>query len=169
MSIYGNAVGGITGYGKTFILQDENGNEVVGTVVDDLMVFDADPSTDIRAGKKAVTDAGVVVGSTTIPNYETSQGKCLIMPGETLKVFNLSPGLYDYTFLQCIVTLYNTNVSDSVYAEYVAIDDSVYETKSTTRISLVTKDSKTEDINLNITNDSDNIYIVRFTTYKEVV
>lgn len=59
--IYGNLVGGITGYGKTFILQDESGNEFTGVVVDEVTVFTA-TAEDIKLGKIAATDSGVVTG-----------------------------------------------------------------------------------------------------------
>lgn len=61
-TIYGNLVGGIIGYGKTFILVDENDNEIVGTVVDELTIFDA-TAEDIKLGKTAATDSGIVVGT----------------------------------------------------------------------------------------------------------
>ena len=60
--ICGNLVGGIVGYGKTFILVDENNNEFVGTVVEELTVFDA-TAEDIKLGKVAATDSGVVIGT----------------------------------------------------------------------------------------------------------
>ena len=61
-TIYGNLVGGILGYGKTFILVDENDNEVVGTVVEKLTIFDA-TAEDIKLGKIAATDFGIVTGT----------------------------------------------------------------------------------------------------------
>lgn len=67
--ILGNAVGAF-GFPKTYILTDSDGNELIGTYVENLTVFDANPETDIREGKTAVTDDGVVIGSAIIPNYE---------------------------------------------------------------------------------------------------
>lgn len=60
--IYGNLVGGIVGYGKTFILVDENNNEITGVLVDELTVFDA-TAEDIALGKTAATDSGIVIGT----------------------------------------------------------------------------------------------------------
>lgn len=60
--ICGNLVGGITAYGKTFVLVDEDGNEMVGTLVDELTIFDA-TAEDIKIGKTAATDSGVVTGT----------------------------------------------------------------------------------------------------------
>ena len=60
--ICGNLIGGITAYGKTFVLVDENGNEMVGTLVDELTIFDA-TAEDIKIGKTAATDSGIVTGT----------------------------------------------------------------------------------------------------------
>jgi hypothetical protein len=60
--IYGNVVGGGSGFGKTFLLEDENGNQMTGIVVDELTVFTA-TAEDIKLGKVAGTDSGVVTGT----------------------------------------------------------------------------------------------------------
>ena len=62
--ICGNLVGGITGYCKTFVLVDEDGNETVGVVVDELTLFDA-TAEDIKLGKVAASDSGIVIGTHT--------------------------------------------------------------------------------------------------------
>ena len=59
--ICGNMVGGLIPL-KTLILVDENGNEVVGTAVENLTIFDA-TAEDIKLGKVAATDSGVVTGT----------------------------------------------------------------------------------------------------------
>lgn len=60
--IYGNVVGGSSGFGKTFLLEDENGNQLTGIVVDELTIFTA-TAEDIKLGKVAGTDSGVVTGT----------------------------------------------------------------------------------------------------------
>lgn len=60
--ICGNLVGGITGYGKTFVLVDENNNEITGVVVDEFTLFTA-TAEDIKQGKTAATDSGIVTGT----------------------------------------------------------------------------------------------------------
>lgn len=60
--IYGNLIGGIVGYGKTFVLVDESNNEVTGVVVDKETIFTA-TAEDIKLGKIAATDSGVVTGT----------------------------------------------------------------------------------------------------------
>ena len=62
MKIVGNMVGCYSPMGKTFILEDENGNELTGIVVDQEVVFTA-TAADIIKGKVAGTDDGVTVGT----------------------------------------------------------------------------------------------------------
>jgi hypothetical protein len=62
MKIVGNMVGCYSPMGKTFIIEDENGNEITGIVVDQETVFTA-TAADIVKGKVAGTDDGVVVGT----------------------------------------------------------------------------------------------------------
>ena len=166
--INGNMIGG-TAPIKTLKIVDEDGVEILGVVVDQETIFTANASEDIRDGKVAATDEGVVTGSAVIPNYETSQGWCTIMPGDTLQISNLTKKLYDYTFFQCIITLFNTTVDNSVYAKYVVINDVMYESKSTTQVSVITKNEEMSAIDFNIVNNSEDIYIIRFSTYKEIV
>lgn len=60
--IYGNVVGGGSGIGKTFLLEDEKGNQFTGIAVDEITLFTATPE-DIKLGKIAGTDSGVVTGT----------------------------------------------------------------------------------------------------------
>lgn len=60
--IYGNVIGGGSGFGKTFLLEDENGVQLTGIVVDKLTVFTA-TEEDIKLGKIAGTEYGVVTGT----------------------------------------------------------------------------------------------------------
>lgn len=62
MKIIGNMVGCYSPMGKTFIIVDENNNEITGIVVDQQTVFTA-KAEDIVAGKIAGTEDGVVVGT----------------------------------------------------------------------------------------------------------
>lgn len=165
--INGNAVGGIVGYGKTFILTDENGNEVVGTVVEDLTVFDADPIVDIRTGKKAVTDAGIVTGSAIIPDYATYAGKKYVTSGSNFQI-TFSNDMYDYTELQCIICIFNSSINNSVAAEQVVIGDYVYNVKSDTVVATISKDVENKTVNLNLINTSGAPCIIRYFAYKEL-
>lgn len=163
--INGNAVGGITGYGKTFILTDENGNELTGVVVGEETIFTADAS-DIKIGKIAAIDSGVVEGTDT-KTYRTEQGSQLILQGES---FSLVLDLYDqysYTKFQCIIAQFNTSFEDSVCAEKISLNNCVYNTNSVEEVSVVTKNIENRSIDLNIVNDTEHMYVVHFITYKE--
>ena len=60
--IYGNIVGGSSGFAKTYIIEDMDGNTYTGVVVDDIILFDAQPS-DLALGKTAASDSGIIVGT----------------------------------------------------------------------------------------------------------
>lgn len=60
--ICGNLVGGIVGYGKTFIIEDENGKQLTGVITDEVITLTATVA-DIKAGKTAVIDSGIVTGT----------------------------------------------------------------------------------------------------------
>lgn len=62
MKIVGNMVGCYSPIGKTFIIEDENGNEITGIVVEQETIFTA-TAADVVKGKVAGTDDGVVVGT----------------------------------------------------------------------------------------------------------
>lgn len=168
MSISGSLVGSYSPLGKTFILVDESGNEVTGVCVDNPVVFTANASEDIREGKVAATDAGVVTGSVTIPNYETSRGDSIIIPGAEFKISILTNEC-QYTFLQCIITKFNTSVDNSTQSEYVVISDSVYRTNSVDKVCDVSINQDNKTVDLNMTNNTEDIYIIKYVTYKEVV
>ena len=62
MKIVGNMVGCYSPMGKTFIIEDENGNQITGIVVDQETILTA-TAADIVAGKTAGTEDGIVVGT----------------------------------------------------------------------------------------------------------
>lgn len=62
MSISGNMVGSYSAIGKTFILVDEDGNEITGVVVDKQTIFTA-TDDDVREGKVYASNDGVSVGT----------------------------------------------------------------------------------------------------------
>lgn len=169
--INGNAVGGITGYGKTFILEDENGNQFTGVVVSEETVFTADAATDIREGKVAATDAGVVTGAKVIPAYHTYQGYRIVTNGSLLELKNTDVVInnYDYTKLQAIVCSFNTSIADSVSAQQTVIDDNLYNVQSVESISVIIKNHESKTIDFGVNNDTGNPVIIRFLMYKEVI
>lgn len=164
--IYGNVVGGTGGgVGKTLKLIDENGVEIIGTIVDSIKEFTARPK-DIRIGKVAVTDNGVVTGENTI-TYRTTTGVSVIQPSSMFSIPLSEHNKYDYTKIQCIISPFNTSVSDSVIVEKTVINDDVYSNVSATPIAVLSKNSTTKSIDLNIQNDSNKVYIIRYFTYKQ--
>lgn len=167
----------ILGYGKgsgeepnAYILIDEDGNEIPAVFVTEETIFDA-TANDIRLGKTAATEDGIVTGEKVIPSYNTTEGARLVPAGSAIILPNLDEMVdsYDYTKLQVIICAYNTSMSDSVSAEKVCINDKVYGVNSTESIAVVTKDHENKTINFGIINDTDEPCVIRFFTYKEVV
>lgn len=68
MSISGNMVGSYSQIGKTFIIVNEDGEEVSAVVVDQDVVFTATDS-DVAKGKVYASDSGVSTGTNEIPLY----------------------------------------------------------------------------------------------------
>jgi hypothetical protein len=113
------------------------------------------------------SDAGVSTGTNDIPAYRTTQGNKIVRPGEQFIISLSHFDKYNYTKLQCVITKYNTSINNSMATDKVVIDNSVYNVGSPEILSNVTKDVNLKSINLNIVNNSDNIYIIRYFTYKE--
>lgn len=147
MSIYGNAVGGITGYGKTFILQDENGNELTGVVVGEEVVFTA-TNNDVREGMVYASDSGISTGTKFIPPYYASCG-CKVVPANTEATITIPE--YDYDNFMVIITTYNTSIAQSVVSTYTSIDNGIYAVGSNIKLSDVEVDTDNEQIKLGIT------------------
>lgn len=161
-----NGSGGGSGSGpedKTFILIDEFGNEIPAVLTDEEVDLTATPN-DIREGVIAVTDDGVVEGTKEIPSYISREGFRVITNGSK---FTIPTDGYDYTKLQAIFCVYNTSVLDSVSADRVVINDYVYPVHSIVSESIVTKDHENARIDLGITNTSDELYILRYFTFRE--
>lgn len=167
MSIYGNVVGGTSPL-KTVIIKDESGNKYIGVITESEVMLTAVASEDIRKGKVAVTDSGIVTGSAVIPNYETYIGKKIIRSGNKFSLTLTIDDMYDYTELQCIICPFNSSMNDSVAAERVVIDGNIYDVRSTETIAMVTKNSENKAIDFNLINTSDIYYIVRYFTCKEL-
>ena len=149
---------------QMYILVDEDGNEYPAVFVDEETVFDAD-ANDIREGKKAATDDGVITGTKDIPAYYTTEGCRVITAGSVFET-PLLP-FYDFTKLQAIICPFSKSSNGSVAAEKVAIGENVYNVNSTEVFSSVTRDAVNKKINFGFTNDSDSIYVLRYFTYKE--
>ena len=169
MSICGNMVGSYSQIGKTFVITDEAGNELTGVSTENEVVFTA-TDNDVREGSVYAGDAGVSTGTKVIPAYHTHQGLRAVTAGDDLIIPNIDPKIdsYDYTKLQAIICSFNTNLSNSVAAEHVCIDDNVYPVQSVESASVISKDHGSKIINLGITNDSETMKIIRYFMYKEI-
>ncbi|MBQ8722642.1 MAG: hypothetical protein IJY67_10965 [Paludibacteraceae bacterium] len=165
--IYGTPVGGGASP-KSYVLEMEDGTQLVGVLVDDVTVMTA-TDNDVREGLVYASDSGVSTGTKVIPSYNTTEGTQLIPVGSTFMFTPRYPELYDYTKLQAIICPYNISMSNSVSAEKVVINDNVYESFSATSISEIVKDSENKQINFGITNTGDKPYIIRYFTYKEII
>lgn len=167
MSIMGNMVGGSAPL-KTLIIQDEQGAELVGTVVESEVVFTA-TDNDVREGMTYASDNGVSTGTKFIPSYVTAEGAIVIPKGSAFVIKALTDlDRYDFTKMQAIICPFSTSIAKSVAAEKVSIDNNVYEVNSDISIAVVTKDAENKYVNFEISNDSDSIYILRYFTYKEI-
>lgn len=171
MAIYGNPVGGALN-AKTYQLEfngnGEDKKEIVAVVVDEEEKFNA-TANDVRTGKTFATNSGVVVGTKDIPAYRTEQGVVYIKPNTAFSILLNKYTQYDYTQLQCMISKFNTSLEDSVAVDRVVIGDSSYAVNSTIILSSVTKNSQTESIDLNLTNNTNDTYVLRYFTYREEV
>lgn len=157
------------GYGddddtQMYILRDEDGTEYPAVLVDEETAFDA-TANDIREGKVAATDDGVITGTKEIPSYYVTEGYRLITAGKPFET--VKTPRYDFTKLQAIICPFSKTVAASVSAEKVAIGETVYNVNSTDVVSTVTRDKDTNKINFGFTNDTSSIYVLRYFTYKE--
>lgn len=166
--ISGNMVGSYSQIGKTFILTDTDGNEITtGVIVNQETVFTA-TDNDVREGMIYASDEGVSTGTKNIPSYRTSEGYELIVPNSVFAITALSKNNnFDFTSLQCIITLFNSDIENSNASEKIVINNGVYNVGSNVKITDVTKDHINKSINFNITNNSENYYLIQFFTYKE--
>lgn len=158
------------GYGdddtQMYILQDEDGTEYPAVLVDEETVFDA-TANDIREGKVAATDDGVITGTKDIPAYYTTEGYRLITAGKPFETAVTEH--YDFTKLSANICPFSKSLMTSVSAEKVVIEENVYPVNSTYIVSSVIRDGINKKINLGFTNDTSSIYVLRYFTYKEEI
>lgn len=164
MAYYGNPVGGFC-YPKTYILTDENGNEMAtGVVVGEKTVFDATPA-DVRVNKVFASDEGVLTGTDT-KTYRTTMASRIIKPGESLSIPLTYYNAYDYTKFQGVIVLHNSNYNTTVNTIGVTVGDSVFSI-DTSKLSNITKNAETKSVDFNIANTTTNTYEIFYSTYRE--
>lgn len=167
MSIVGNMAGCYSPLGKTVVIVDQEGNELMGVVTQQEQVFTA-TDNDVREGLTYASDDGVSTGTKVIPAYHTTETFRYIPDGDEFVIPMAGLDLYDYTKLQAVICSFNTSMSDSVSAEKVSILDKVYNVGSTIEIANVFKDSDNKQIDLGVTNNSGHPCVIRAFTYKEI-
>lgn len=150
--------------GETFILVDENGNEIPAVLTEEEVDLTA-TANDIRIGSVAVTDDGVIEGTKEIPTYHTHEGHRVVTKGSRFYIPHVD---YDYTKLQVIICAFNTSLENSVAAKKIVVYDGVYDVDSTELVSNVTKNADNNWVDLGITNDSTEICVLRYFMYKEI-
>lgn len=145
--------------GETYILVDENGNEIPAVLTEEEVDLTA-TANDIRLGSIAVTDDGVIEGTKEIPSYYTTEGMVVVMSGKDFTINSLR-SRYDFTKLQALFC------SNSVVTDKVCINTNVYPVNSKNVLSTVTVNAIDEIIDFGITNDTTVPYVIRYFTYKE--
>lgn len=153
---------------ETYVLVDDNGNEFAASLVKEPIRLDA-TENDIRKGYTAATDKGIVTGTKDIPAYHTNQGAVIIFPGNEIKLTNLTHlDTYNYTKLQAIIFDFNSSIDDSVCSNKISIEGKVYPALSTEKLSDVFINNETKEIDFGVKNNTSNVQIVRYFTYKEI-
>ena len=162
--IYGNTTGGF-GMPKILEIVDDSGNTLIGAVTDAEISLNA-TRDDVKVGKIFASNDGIQEGIDT-RIYRTTHGAKVVLPGTTFTIPLEENDQYNYTKFQAMIAEFNTTQLDSISVVKVSLNDEVYNVNSTAKISDVTKNSSTKSIDLNITNETDNTYVIHYNTYKE--
>lgn len=152
---------------KTYILVDENENELVATLVEQETLIDA-TEDDVRAGKTFVSELGIKMGTKVIPAYHTTEARKVIPAGSQFSIHLPNQDAFNFTRLQAIICEFNTSMDDSVSASMVVINESIYNVASVDSLSNIAKDSTTKTIDFGITNNTDKPFVIRYFSYKEI-
>lgn len=146
MSIYGNAVGGSSGFGKTFILEDEAGTQFMAVCVGEETVFTA-TDNDVREGLVYASDKGVSTGTKIIPAYYARYGSKFVLANNEA---SLTTPEYDYDSLMVTISTYDSSLSKSVVSTYLSVYDAMYVAGSNVKASDIVVDKENKKINLGI-------------------
>lgn len=166
MSILGNMAGCYSPMGKTFVLTDERGTELVGVVVDQKKIFTA-TDKQVYSGYTYAGEEGASTGSREFISYRTSAGNRLILPNESFSIPLEDYDSYDYTKFQCMIAEFNTGILDSTSVSKISLNDEVFNVNSNIKLSNITKNLSTKSIDLNIINMTDNTFVIYYFLYRE--
>lgn len=167
MSVICGGVSGGFGMPNIVEITDGSGNTFIGAVTDSEVALDA-TRDDVKIGKFFAANDGIQEGINTI-TYRTETASRLILPGEDFSIPLSNYNQYDYTKFQCIIVVFNSDYSTNAESYGITIDDNVFSTTTSEKISSITKNSNTKSIDLNLTNTSDKTYSIRYFTYHEDV
>ena len=156
--IYGNKVGGITPE-KTYIITHGN-VELDAVVVDEITTFDA-KCEDVTAGKTVVSDSGVVIGTNDFPRCRNLTGVHEIHPNVNVVLFLDEYDMWDYSCLQG----YISTKKEPYKVLMLVMDNAVYQ--NGIKISDISKDKINKTIRFNITNNSEDIYLLHYFICKD--
>ena len=150
---------------KLIEIADGNGNTFIGAVTDSEVALDA-TRADVKAGKMFAANEGIQEGEDT-KTYRTTHASCLVLPGESFTIPLDKYDIYNYTKFQAMIAEFNTTQIDSTSVNKIVLNDKVYNTNSTVKLSDITKNSSTKSVDLNIINSTDKAYVIHYNTYKE--
>ena len=105
-------------------------------------------ANDIRINTSAITGNGYTEGEKEIPSYFSSYGY-KIVPANSEATLTIHE--CDYKKLMVTIATYDSSASESVSVDYTSVEDSMYESKSATKVADITKDVDNEVIKLGIT------------------
>ena len=165
--ILGNKVGGSRDV-KTYKVNvvGDDGN-VLGTFdcscVDEYIQLDA-RCEDVAAGKTFVCDDGVCVGTNDYTRCRVTHGEHEVYPGVDFMITLENNHQWDYTYFTA--TMYPKRDDGKKIIDKLVVDDDVYD-MSGNKLANVTKDAGEMTVRLNITNMTDQIYILSYFTYRE--
>ena len=145
--ISGNMVGSYSSIGKTFILVDDDGNEITGVCVDNPVVFTAGDN-DVREGFVYAGDSGVSTGTKDIPAYYSNFGTKILSANQEAVIYMPK---YNYENLIVTISTYNTSPTQSLDVTYVSVYDGMYAIGDSTKLSNITMDEDNQQIKLGIT------------------
>ena len=149
-----------------YLIVDEDGNQLFATFTEQEILANA-TANDIRIGKTAVTESGLIEGENTI-TYRTAEGSQLVLPNNEFCISSLYlHNQYNYTKLQCIIAKYSSDANERMSTEKIVLNDNIYDTGSSVVVATLTKNAETKSIDFNITNDTNDVYIIYFFTYAE--
>ena len=130
-----------------YIIVDEAGNQLNATFTEQAVIADA-TANDIRIGKTAITESGLITGTKEIPVYYSNYGYKLLSANKEATLFLPR---YNYKNLLVTISTYNTSREQSLNVTYISIDNGMYAIGNNTKLSDITIDEEKQQIKFGIT------------------